>query len=190
MKNPKIGDITRGKDIGKTDQAFMWAACISCGKERWISRWFFYKKKNSTGCCRRCSSMERLRKIPRPLGRDNPRWKGGRHVDGFGYIVVWVHPDSPFYKMTGLRLNYLREHRLVMAQHLGRCLHSWEIVHHINGDKQDNKISNLQISNHRDHAALTKMNAEIARLKVLLFCLLPLIDSNKILCSISKKGSE
>ena len=77
-------------------------------------------------------------------GAECYQWKGGRHKDVNGYMIVWVDRLSPYYSMTG-KSEDMPEHRLVMAQHLGRCLEKWEIVHHKNGIKDDNRIGNLML---------------------------------------------
>lgn len=61
-----------------------------------------------------------------------------------GYRCVHVYPGDPFYSMQDGK-GYVAEHRLVMARHLGRPLTKDETVHHVNGDRQDNQLENLQI---------------------------------------------
>jgi len=73
-------------------------------------------------------------------GANNPRWKGGIKIHAYGYILV-ASPNHPHKDKQG----YVRKHRLVMEEHLGRLLESTEDIHHINEDKTDNRIENLEL---------------------------------------------
>jgi len=66
-----------------------------------------------------------------------------------GYICVPA-PDHPHCDSKG----YCREHVLVMEQHLGRYLTREECVHHVDGDKKNNSLENLQVMLRSDHARL------------------------------------
>jgi hypothetical protein len=80
------------------------------------------------------------------IGDKNPNWKGGR-TKNKGYIKICLSPDNPFISMTPKDDNIIMEHRLIMAKHLGRCLESYEMVHHINNIRDDNRIENLELIN-------------------------------------------
>jgi len=54
-------------------------------------------------------------------------------------------PSHPYANKSGQVL----EHRLVIESTLGRYLEPWETVHHINGDRSDNRVENLQMRSGR-----------------------------------------
>lgn len=58
-----------------------------------------------------------------------------------GYILVRAPEGHPRARHDGS----IYEHRLVMEHHLGRFLDPEEVVHHLNGVRGDNRISNLQL---------------------------------------------
>lgn len=86
----------------------------------------------------------------------NHFWRGGRVIDKDGYVLIFK-PDHPFAsKASKGRAGYVREHRLVMEGVLGRYLDPSEVVHHIDGNKQNNTPANLDIfEKNSDHLAVT-----------------------------------
>lgn len=94
-----------------------------------------------------------MRKGSRGLrGKLSPHWRGGRYEDRFGYVLVYVPRESPYYPMIyNEKWPYVYEHRLIMAMFLGRCLTSKEIIHHLDGVKDNNKITNLKMTTRKQH---------------------------------------
>jgi IS30 family transposase len=71
---------------------------------------------------------------------NNSHWQGGRMTDKDGYVLIKV-PNHP----NATRHGYVLEHRLVMEKHLARYLMPKEVVHHIDGDHQNNVLGNLKL---------------------------------------------
>lgn len=73
-------------------------------------------------------------------GAKNPAWRGGRIVDKGGYILIHK-PDHPAANSGG----YVREHRLIVEQAIGRPLTPTEVVHHRDDDPANNHPDNLYL---------------------------------------------
>lgn len=83
----------------------------------------------------------------------HPNWKGGFSISPGGYLLRRVAKKT-----------YVLDHRYIMEKHIGRNLDKSELVHHINGNKLDNRIENLQIlswsAHAKQHNFLYEINSE------------------------------
>jgi hypothetical protein len=77
-----------------------------------------------------------------PLAHIPLRVVTGNGTFSHGYWKIPVPPDLRHLTNGATSTG---EHRLVMAAHLGRALEPDEVVHHINGDRTDNRIENLEL---------------------------------------------
>jgi len=145
----QLGEIRKGSEIGKNSggyikgkkyiwHKYIWAACLDCGKERWV------RLIKGEPYRERCFPCGRKIGAQKRRGPNHQSWKGGRLKRKDGYIVIWLPLDDFFYPMVDYK-GYVFEHRLVMARHLGRCLQPWEVIHHKNGIRDDNRGENLQL---------------------------------------------
>lgn len=101
--------------------------CEHCGNP------FKPRHAASRFCSRSCMSAA-------STGEKSASWKGGQYVRADGYVNIY-QKDHPAADGMG----YVREHRFVMEQILGRYLKDDENVHHKNGKRDDNRRENLEL---------------------------------------------
>lgn len=130
--------------------------CDTCGKET-ITGFCNYTHgqhpgRNGETFCKSCATKKSgfakrgkpIKAVPRKSRADRSHlWKGGRFVGSDGYVQVYLGPKK-----------YRKEHFLVIEASLGRLLQDGERIHHIDGNKQNNWLYNLDLmtseSEHRD----------------------------------------
>lgn len=92
--------------------------------------------------------------VSRPIGAPrtgefNSKWRGGQVIIE-GRVAVYS-PGHPYPNACGV---YVFRYRLVMEKHLGRYLLPSELVHHKNENPTDDRLENLELTDHSEHAKL------------------------------------
>lgn len=101
------------------------------------SKYSIHKRARELGV--RCNLIKQRQN----LGLRKHNMPKGFYIDSNGYVV---------YSPTGKAKDRVYYHRYVMEKHLGRKLSSDEVVHHIDENKENNSIYNLQIMTRSEHA--------------------------------------
>ena len=112
--------------------------CLICDKSFYA---FPLAIKNGQGklCSKKCYGKWKSKNL---IGEKATGWKGGKHKNNKGYILIHKR-NHPFCSKKG----YIMEHRIVMEKHLGRYLKPLERIHHIDGNPSNNSIKNLKLFN-------------------------------------------
>jgi hypothetical protein len=141
--------------------------CELCNKEREMPYSSAIKKEaiQNKHRCKSCATIisqtgkkrsEQSKKNMREAQRKSHNG-GVRFNQGRGYKQVIVDDYHPR-KKDRKGGNYIFEHILVMEKKLGRFLENYEIVHHIDKNKQNNNIENLHLFSGKDNKDSSQMH--------------------------------
>jgi hypothetical protein len=176
---------------GKRKTEWVKITCKQCGEEfevtpawarngrrKFCSRECHKKgnyRPNRTGKRHKDSSRKKMADAAtgKFLRENSSQWRGGRYYSKAGYVYVMVDILTPeeqaFARLMLARKKnqkYILEHRVNAAVKLGRSILDSEVVHHLNGIKDDNRPENLVVQSRKGHSqAHRETERELRRLR-------------------------
>lgn len=134
--------------------------CIVCGKEYKLNNKYSLKQKEESKYCSiKCNSKSKENKVSKICKKCGITYYVQKYREKTSTICSnkCIKNGENFDKNTGyIRKNKTGIHRNMLEQFLKRKLLKNEIVHHINGDKIDNRIENLIVMTRAEHVSLHK----------------------------------
>lgn len=100
--------------------------------------------------CHKTTILDQLNKFGikrRKFRRDNPV-KVCTSVDSHGYVIDYIPAH-----VNAEKSGYVFQHVRVMSDHLKRKIERDEIVHHIDGNRKNNDLSNLKLMRRGEHSS-------------------------------------
>lgn len=102
-------------------------------------------------------------------GEDHHLWKGGRYLNYGGYVLLAKSLARKLYPMAVLSTKHtdIFEHTCIMSHHLQREIIKGESIHHKDGNRQNNNLSNLELWS-KSHPSGQRIEDKVAWAKELL----------------------
>lgn len=119
--------------------------CYFCKKE--FIDWEANRPCKRVFCSRKCKGSF----MKTQTGQQAIHWKNARTNHNGGYFIITRECKPQL------------EHRFVMEEFLGRKLSKNEHIHHLNGNKKDNKLENLILLTNSEHKRLHLMGNKHAQ---------------------------